>query len=311
MSSAPADREAHVDRSGAGTPASEEPGETVMGATGQPAGDGVRSDGADAPLTFDRHLVLEQLGGWRGMVDATLPTVAFIVANSLGGLRTGVWTALGTALLVFVLRLVRRESVQQAVSGLFAVGIAVAIAAASGQARDFFVLGIVRNAAIGIVLLGSIAFRWPLVGVVAEFLAPSHVGAMATHTPLGLRRRMDRARATLHRRPDIDPETGRPEADPEPERHWREDPRLLRAYSWLTVLWGGVFVVRAVVQGLLYRVSEDDVTALGTVSLVLGLPVTAAEILVTLWVVSRLHRHRSRESADPAGERPAPPAETA
>jgi hypothetical protein len=303
-----------VDRSGTDIPASEEPGDKAMGASGQPAGDGARTRGADAPLTFDRHLVLDQLGGWRGMVDATLPTVAFIVANSLGGLRTGIWSALGVALLIFVLRLVRRESVQQAVSGLFAVGIAVAIAAASGQARDFFVLGIVRNAAIGIVLLGSIAFRRPLVGVVAEFLAPSHVGAMASHSMPGVRRRIDRARATLHHRPGIDAETGRREPDPEPERHWREDPRMLRAYSWLTALWGGVFVLRAVVQGLLYRVSEDDVTALGTVSLVLGLPLTAVEILVTLWVVARLHRHRCGAPADPAGEpaegRPAPPAGT-
>ena len=248
----------------------------------------------EAPLAFDRHLVLDQLGGWRGMVDATLPTVAFIGANAAGGLRTGIWAALGAALLVFLLRLLRRESVQQAVSGLFAVGIAVAISAASGQARDFFVLGIVRNAALGGVLLGSIAFRRPLVGVVAEFLAPSHLGAMASHSLPGLRRRLDRARATLHPDAgDIAPVTGRRDPDPEPERHWRDDPRMLRAYSWLTVLWGGVFLVRALVQGLLYRISENDVTALGTVSLVLGLPVTAAEIVVTLWVVARLHRHRS------------------
>jgi 4-amino-4-deoxy-L-arabinose transferase-like glycosyltransferase len=101
--------------------------------------------------------------------------------------------------------------------------------------------------------------------------------------------------------------TGRRDPDPEPERHWRDDPRMLRAYSWLTVLWGGVFLVRALVQGLLYRISENDVTALGTVSLVLGLPVTAAEIVVTLWVVARLHRHRS---AAPPGEdgRPGPTA---
>jgi hypothetical protein len=246
-------------------------------------------------LTFDRHLVLEQLGGWRGMVDATLPTVAFIVANSLDGLRTGIWAALGAALLVFVLRLVRHESVQQAVSGLFAVGIAVAIAAASGQARDFFVVGIVRNAAVGVVLLASIAVRRPLVGVIAEFLAPSHLGAMASHSLPGLRGRLDRARASLHHtagEPPVDPATGRRDPDPDPERHWREDPLLVRAYSWLTVLWGGTFVARAVVQWILYRVSEQDVTALGTVSLVLGLPVTAVELVVTLWVVARLHRHR-------------------
>jgi hypothetical protein len=62
-------------------------------------------------LAFDRHLVLEQLGGWRGMLDATLPTVAFIVANSLAGLRAGIWSALAVAVLLFALRLVRRESV--------------------------------------------------------------------------------------------------------------------------------------------------------------------------------------------------------
>ncbi len=241
---------------------------------------------AEAPV-FDRHLVLEQLGGWRGMVDASLPTIAFIAANGLDGLRTGIWAALAVALLVFAFRLVRRESVQQAVSGLVGVGIAVAIAAASGQARDYFVLGIVRNVFLGAVLLGSIALRRPLVGVIAEFLAPSHLGAMASHRLPGLSRRMERASAVLHR------PAAPGEPDPRPERHWRDDPRMLRAYTWLTVLWGGVFLLRGVVQWLLYRVSEQDVTALGTVSLVLGLPVTAVQLLITLWVVSRLHRHRA------------------
>jgi hypothetical protein len=278
------------------------PGDRADGsASAAPDGAGAQPG---APLGFDRHLVLEQLGGWRGMVDATLPTIAFIVANSRGGLRTGVWAALGAALVVFVLRLVRRESVQQAVSGLFAVGIAVAIAAASGQARDFFVLGILRNAALGGVLLGSIAFRRPLVGVVAEFLAPSHLGAMAGHSLPGLRRGFDRARATVNRGDGkIDAATRRREPDPEPERHWRDDPRMLRAYSWLTVLWGAVFLVRAVVQWLLYRVSEQDVTALGTSSLLLGLPVTAVEIGVTLWVVARLHRHRRADLPTAAARR--------
>ncbi len=277
-----------------------------MGAASEPAdvpaadlrNERVEPPVGEAPLTFDRHLVLDQLGGWRGMVDATLPTLAFIVANSIGGLRTGVGAALGAAQLVFLLRGVGRESVQQAVSGLFAVGIAVAIAAASGQARDFFVLGIVRNAVIGVVLLGSIAFRWPLVGVVAEFLAPSHLGAMASHSLPGLRSRFDRARASLHpnREPTVDPDTGRRDADPEPERHWREDPRMLRAYTWLTVLWAVTFLLRVLVQGLLYQANEVEL--LGTASLVLGLPVTGVGLVVTLWVVARLHRHRC---PDPAG----------
>ena len=256
--------------------------------TAAPDGEG---QSAAAPVVFDRHLVLEQLGGWRGMVDAALPTIAFIVANSIGGLRTGIWAAVGAALLVFALRLVRRESVQQAVSGLFGVAIAVAIAAASGQARDFYVPGIIRNAALGVVLLGSIAVRRPLVGVIAEFLAPSHLGAMASHrqSAPGMKGRMDRIRGVLHPA-QRDPRTGERAPDPVAERPWREDPRLLRAYAWLTVLWGATFAVRAVVQYVLYR--EDDVALLGTMSLVLGLPVTAVALGITLWVVSRLHRHR-------------------
>jgi hypothetical protein len=289
-------------------PVVEVPGEAGGSPAGKPADaraaascdDTAGPPAAEGPVTFDRHLVLEQLGGWRGMVDATLPTIAFIVANSVNGLRTGIWAALGAAVGIFLLRLVRRESVQQAISGLFAVGIAVAIAAATGQARDFYVPGIIRNAGLGVVLLASIAFRWPLVGVVAEFLAPSHLGAMASASLPGLRSRFDKARASLHpsREPGVDPRTGVRDVDPEPERHWREDPRLLRAYAWLTVLWGGVFLVRAAVQGFLYLRSQgSDATDLGVVSLLLGLPVTAVEVVVTLWVVSRLHRHRCPPAA--------------
>jgi hypothetical protein len=242
----------------------------------------------DAPVAFDRHLVIDSLGGWRGMLDATLPTLAFLVGNSTAGLRAGIGAALGAAVLIFLFRLLRRESVQQAVSGLVAVGIAVAIAAASGEARDYFALGIVRNAAIGVVLLASVAVRRPLVGVVAEFLAPSHLGGMAGMSLAGLRRRGTAPAA-------VAPAPAGQDGEPAPERHWRDDPRMLRAYSWLTVLWGGVFLLRLVVQGVLYR--ADEVELLATASLVLGLPLTAVVVAVTLWAIARLHRHRSTAPA--------------
>jgi membrane protein YdbS with pleckstrin-like domain len=108
----------------------------------------------------------------------------------------------------------------------------------------------------------------------------------------GLRRRIDRVSATLHHRPPPDPATGARPADPAPEQHWRDDPRMVRAYSWLTLMWGVVFLVRVAVQWVLYR--ADEVELLGTASLLLGLPVTAVEVVVTLWVVARLHRHRHR-----------------
>jgi hypothetical protein len=270
--------------------------------TDVPAGEGPDEERG---LTFDRHLVLDQLGGWRGMVDASLPTIAFIVANAMGGLTVGIWAAAGSAVLVFLLRLLRRETVQQAFSGLIAVGIAVAIAAWSGQARDFFALGILRNAAIGVVLLGSLLVRRPLVGVIAEFLAPSHLGAMASHRLPSLRGGLRRERPLRAVGEAAGAAAARREPDAEPEQHWREDRRMLRAYSWLTVLWGGIFVLRAAVQAFLYW--RNEVSWLGTTSLLLGLPLTAVELVVTLWVVARLHRHRS-DAEEPGGrgeERPA------
>jgi hypothetical protein len=249
---------------------------------GGSAGAGARND---QPVTFDRHLVLEQLGGWRGMVDATVPTVAFIVANSAAGLRTGIWAALGAALLIFAFRLARRESVQQTFSGLFAVAIAVAIAANSGEARDFFVLGIVRNAAIGLVLLGSVAVRRPLIGYLAEFLAPSHLGGMAAHSLPWLGRGAAR--------PAVPAAAARRAAGEEaaPELHWRDDPAVLRAYGWLTAMWSVTFLLRVLVQAPLYY--ADEVELLGTASLVLGLPLTAVVGVATLVVLSRVHRARA------------------
>ena len=249
----------------------------------------------DETVTFDRHLVLEQLGGWRGMLDAALPTLAFIVANSAAGLRTGIWAALGAAVLIFVFRLVRRESVQQAFSGLFAVAIAVAIAANTGEARDFFVLGIIRNAAIGLVLLGSVAIRRPLIGYLAEFLAPSHLGGMAAHSLPWLGRGAVRPAATAAATRRAAGE------DPAPERHWRDDRPALRAYGWLTVLWAATFLLRVLVQTPLYL--ADEVELLGTVSVVLGLPLTAVVGVVTLVVLSRVHRART-VPAEPAESAP-------
>jgi Protein of unknown function (DUF3159) len=254
------------------------------------------SPGDDGTVRFDRHLVLDQLGGWRGMLDAILPSLAFIVANSAAGLRTGIWAALVAAVLVFVLRLVRRESLQQAVSGLFAVAIAVAIAANSGEARDFFVLGIIRNAAIGLVLLGSVAIRRPLIGYLAEFLAPSHLGGMAAHSLPWLGRRADRPVTAIAARRAAG-------EDPAPERHWRDDRRALRVYGWLTVMWAATFLLRVLVQAPLYY--ADEVELLGTASLVLGLPLTAVVGVATLVVLSRVHRHRSAAAVGPEPE-PAP-----
>ena len=78
----------------------------------------------------------------------------------------------------------------------------------------------------------------------------------------------------------------------------RDDPRLVRAYSWLTVLWGVTFLLRVLVQGLLYQ--ANAVGLLGTMSIALGLPLTAVVIVVTLWVSCAPPPVPPATAADPA-----------
>src|SRR4029078_4700772 len=69
---------------------------------------------------------------------------------------------------------------------------------------------------------------------------------------------------------------------------WRHHPRILRAYTWATLLWALVFVARVVVQGLLYR--DDSETWLGVARLALGYALVGIALLGTVWAVRRARR---------------------
>lgn len=124
----------------------------------------------DAPPI--RDMVLDSLGGWRGFVDAALPSLAFIVANAIGGLTPAIWTGVIAGVLVFAVRLVTRQGLQQAFSGLLGLGICIFIAHRTGEAKDFFVFGIVRSGAAALGLLVTVVIRRPLVGYVWNFFSP-------------------------------------------------------------------------------------------------------------------------------------------
>ena len=141
--------------------------------------------GSHAPLPVDtpvagddavptRPALVEALGGKRGLLDSGLPAVVFVFVNAVvtaaasreTGLRAAIAAAVLTGLAVVVLRLVRKEPLQQAVSGFFGLAIAVFFAARSGEARDFFLPGIVINGVYALVFFGSVVIGRPLVGVI-------------------------------------------------------------------------------------------------------------------------------------------------
>lgn len=114
--------------------------------------------------------LLEQMGGVSGLIYSSLPVVVFVLANAFFGLKAGIWSALGSAVAITVLRVVRREPLQPAVSGFFGVAIAAFIAFRTGSAKGFFLFGIWASLVYCAVFLVSIVVRWPLAGVVWNLL---------------------------------------------------------------------------------------------------------------------------------------------
>ncbi len=118
--------------------------------------------------------LVEALGGKRGLVDSGLPAVVFVFVNSVvtaladrgTGLRAALVAAVLSGLAVVVLRIVRKETLQQAVSGFLGLGLAVFFAARSGEARGFFLPGIWINVGYGLLFLGSALVGRPIVGFI-------------------------------------------------------------------------------------------------------------------------------------------------
>ncbi len=65
---------------------------------------------------------------------------------------------------------------------------------------------------------------------------------------------------------------------------WRTDKRKRRVYSLLSLGWAALFAARLIVQLPLYF--AGDVTALGTLKIVMGLPLFAPMVAVT-WLAVR------------------------
>ncbi|GAA2800571.1 DUF3159 domain-containing protein [Saccharopolyspora taberi] len=125
---------------------------------------------SDVPTSADKtaaaeKTMLEQMGGVSGLAYSSVPIVVFVLVNTLGNLTAAIWSAVGVAVAIAVVRLVRREPVQPAISGVIGVAVCSFIAYRSGEAKGFFLLGIWTSLVYGGVFLASMVARWPLVGV--------------------------------------------------------------------------------------------------------------------------------------------------
>ncbi len=142
---------------------------------GQPVPE--HSTGMDLALAEQRTpTLLDQLGGAWGLVASVVPVVVFVAVNPLAGLQPAIWASLGIALALGVWRLVRREALQPAVSGILGVALCAFIAYRTGEARGFFLYGIWYSLVAGVALMVSVVVRRPLVGVLWSVLNGSGYG---------------------------------------------------------------------------------------------------------------------------------------
>jgi hypothetical protein len=114
--------------------------------------------------------MMAQLGGVAGIIYSSVPVLVFVGTSRLLGLPAASGAALGVATLILLWRLVRRESVQPAVSGLIGVGVCVLIAYLLGQSKGYFLLGIWTSLLYAAVFAVSIVIRRPVVGYIWSWL---------------------------------------------------------------------------------------------------------------------------------------------
>ncbi len=120
--------------------------------------------------TSDDFSWSDALGGTRGVIEATAPGLVFVVVYvATRALVPTLIAALCVALLACAIRLVQRQGLQQALSGLFGVAIGVIFAAATGRGENYFAWGIVTNIAMALVFAVSVLLRR---GLVAQFYGP-------------------------------------------------------------------------------------------------------------------------------------------
>jgi hypothetical protein len=137
------------------------------------AGDTADIVDGEAAVDADRtpaDRMMEQLGGIAGLIYSSVPVLVFVGTERLLGLAAAAGAALGSAVLILLWRIVRRESLQPAVSGLIGVAVCVLIAYLLGESKGYFLLGIWTSLMWAAVFAVSIVIRRPVVGYIWSWL---------------------------------------------------------------------------------------------------------------------------------------------
>ncbi len=115
----------------------------------------------------DKAKILDALGGKKGLLDSGLPAVLFlIVFNIFDDLQIALYGAVGTSIVLTIIRLAMKDTIQHVISGLIGVLFCAYLANRSGNASDFYIPKLLTNLAYGSAYLIANLAGWPVIGVI-------------------------------------------------------------------------------------------------------------------------------------------------
>ncbi len=120
--------------------------------------------------TFSEQLA-EQMGGVRGLIESGIPVAVFVLVNVVWSLNPALIASVAVAGVMVLFRLSRREPIRHAVNGLVGVGLGAVIAWKTGRAENYYLPGIVMAYIYGVLLIGSVFARHPVIGYMWAVIA--------------------------------------------------------------------------------------------------------------------------------------------
>ncbi|MEV6730942.1 DUF3159 domain-containing protein [Streptomyces sp. NPDC051364] len=134
--------------------------------TPDPAG-GPSRDPASDQKAVTQAALFDAFGGVRGTVETMLPGLLFVMIYTVNkDVKMSAIAAGAVAVLLVIVRLLRKDTVKHAFSGVFGVGVGVAFALFTGTAKGFYLPGMIYGAGLGVAFTLSALVGFPLLGVI-------------------------------------------------------------------------------------------------------------------------------------------------
>lgn len=111
--------------------------------------------------------LFEAFGGVRGMVETVLPGLLFVTIYTINkDLHWSAIAALAVSLVLVVVRLAMKDTVKHAFSGVFGVAFGVVFAMFTGNAKDFYLPGMLYTLGLSLTYIVTTLAGVPLMGLI-------------------------------------------------------------------------------------------------------------------------------------------------